>query len=653
MLNSVSSLAQTTSTINSNNNRLNAAAQPTPHAGFLSVTPTSLAFTAVAGGSNPATQSVTLTTSSAAGTNYNSSVTYNAGQPTGWLSYSPTAGIVLMGTSQTITIKATVGTLPAGTYNATITFTDALTPTDNASVSITFTIAGAPTLSISPSGLVFNAVAGGANPAPLTTNLSAANGANGTITYGSIMAYGGGQPTGWLSDSPNTATIANGSAQPISVMVNIAGLSMGTYNGTITFTDKAVPSDTVTLNVTLNVAAPTTTPIITTTTTLAPTTTTPIITTTTTPAPTTATTTTPAPTTTTITTRPRTTISRTTTSVNTGRISGQVLINGNGISAITLRLNGGNYQQTDADGNFSFADLAGGDYNLTVLVDSNIYSSNDGFSKATDVAGYVHPIIHLDTNQISASNNFNLQTNTPPTNVPTTVTTTRPIITPTTAPVTTTQGGGEPDFPGCPPPNPLPKVLSFNYCVTQSPTDPNTFNLSINLYNDTQENLDLSHTLILNLSQGATTRPKTVSNGNVTTSADGSQVIWSNIQLAPGQSASLSFYISKAAKSATLVQDIKVTGLKQALHSSFNTILPAILAKIGTGQEAIYPITDQSNPTGTQPTGQGGGDIVGLPATGQGESISGVAPILLILLLSLAALAVGSSLGLVWWRKSR
>jgi N-acetylneuraminic acid mutarotase len=105
----------------------NGAATPS-----LSFNPTSLSFSATAGGGNPGTKSSTVSTSDSAAP----TISITDDQP--WLSESPTSG---PGPSQSITFTATTGSLAAGTYTATVTAS--ASGYTSGTLSVTFTVAPA------------------------------------------------------------------------------------------------------------------------------------------------------------------------------------------------------------------------------------------------------------------------------------------------------------------------------------------------------------------------------------------------------------------------------------------------------------------------------------------------------------------------------
>lgn len=596
----------------------------------LSVSPGNLSFTANSG-TNPASQSVSLSSNN--GTiNYSSGVSYSG--TGGWLSLSGGGGSVTRGQPQTINFNVNSSTLAVGTYNATVTFVDTNFPSDTASVNVSLNVLAIPTISTQPANvsLVFNAAAGGSNPAALSVTLKFNGAGSSGISYSSSINYSSSQ-TNWLSLNPGSGSIAAGGTQSVTVNASTGNLAVGTYNATIVFSG---PSNNVSVPVAFNVtvAAPTPTPVVATPT--------PVVTTTTT---TTATTTTPVTTT--------TTTAATTTSNNgqggnnapTSSISGRVFINNAGAGGIVVRLNGGNYRTTDGNGYFTFGHLAPDTYHLTVLVDPKQYISTDGYSQATDIAGYSHPIISLGESENVTDEDFNLQS----------ATATTPSSSGGGGPTATPTPIGNSDFSGCQPPSFLPNVLSLNYCVSKSPTDPNLFQINFVLHNATHDNLDLSHTLVFALQPGTNIQRNSSSQGQTNLSPDGKQLSWSGLSLAPGQSVSLNVYMTKAANSLTLLQSVNVTGVNLTLNSPFSAVLPAVLAQAGVGSDPITSSTNSATaPAGTSSSGSGSVNIPGgLPQTGVTAVANSDSTSLALVLLWLFAIVILGGLILLVWLKPR
>jgi glucose/arabinose dehydrogenase len=102
-----------------------------------------------------------------------------------------------------------------------------------------------PTLSVAPGSLSFTATAGGANPASQSVSVS--------NTGGGSLSFTASDDATWLSVSP-----ASGSAPAtLTASANVAGLSAGTYNGTITVAASGASGSPKQIAVTLTVNAST------------------------------------------------------------------------------------------------------------------------------------------------------------------------------------------------------------------------------------------------------------------------------------------------------------------------------------------------------------------------------------------------------------
>jgi uncharacterized protein (TIGR03437 family) len=189
----------------------------------------SLAFTAAAGGSAPGGQTVSLncaTRSAAFATNVN----------VGWLSVSPPSGV----TPATVTIFVNPAGLLPGSYTGFVGATGACGTAIPLPVALTVVPSGPGNLIagliIAPPSLTFDYQAGAANPAVQALTLG---GASQAVTLTASNA-------GWLSVSALTAT----APAVVSVAVNPAGLTSGTYIGAIVLASAAgSQSVPVTLNV--------------------------------------------------------------------------------------------------------------------------------------------------------------------------------------------------------------------------------------------------------------------------------------------------------------------------------------------------------------------------------------------------------------------
>ena len=197
----------------------------------IGTSPTSLSFTAQQGGGNPTAQ--TLTISNAGG----GTLSWSANDTTTWLSLSPASGT---GTG-TVTVSVTTGTFTAGSYSGTVMLS--ATGASSVIVPVTFTVTTAPlppAIGASPASFSFTAQAG-ANPTAQTLTIS--NRGNGTLSWNAS------DNATWLTMSPASGT-GNGA---VTLTVNSANLTVGSYSGLITLS--ATGATTVTVPVTFTVTA--------------------------------------------------------------------------------------------------------------------------------------------------------------------------------------------------------------------------------------------------------------------------------------------------------------------------------------------------------------------------------------------------------------
>jgi hypothetical protein len=147
----------------------------------------------------------------------------------------------------------------------------------------------------------------------------------------------------------------------------------------------------------------------------------------------------------------------------------------------------------------------------------------------------------------------------------------------------------------------------------------------MNLDNETNEVLDLSHTLVCSLQRGTSVKPIVNNENNFTLAPDGSQFAWkADPALQPKGKDTLRFLITKAVNSTTLVTNIRVTGLRTTRNSAFAAILPGFEAKLG--QQALVLDLDKVDPQAVS---------VSVPATGvapapQSQNLSWLVVIVLL-----------------------
>ncbi len=185
--------------------------------GPLTLNPTSLSFSGVVNGTQPASQNVSVSTSPS-GTAFS---VQTSGSNCGWLAVSPNG---TQTTNRTLAVSANTSGLSAGTYTCNVALTSG---TSTQTVPVTLTLSGSgggTTISASPSSLSFSYQQGGTAPDSQYPTISSASGSAGIGVSISVT-----QGATWLSVSPGSAST------PITLVVNVnpTGLAGGTYNGTI------------------------------------------------------------------------------------------------------------------------------------------------------------------------------------------------------------------------------------------------------------------------------------------------------------------------------------------------------------------------------------------------------------------------------------
>ena len=223
---------------------------------ILSVSPTSLSFTAVQGGSNPASSTVNVTNTGVG------ALTFNATSDSPWLTVSPASGSA----PQNLQIGASVGGLAQGTYTGHITITSVGAQGSPALVTVTLTVSPAATtlssFTLSPTTVIGGnsstgtavlsgpAPAGGANVSLSSNNAAAQVPASVPVLAGATTA-GFTVTTNGISGSTSATITGNyGAIQTATLNINPATLASVTLNptsvqggvsstGTVTLSGKA------------------------------------------------------------------------------------------------------------------------------------------------------------------------------------------------------------------------------------------------------------------------------------------------------------------------------------------------------------------------------------------------------------------------------
>ena len=203
----------------------------------ISLNPSALSFSAVAGGTAPAAQLITLTNPSGG------TLSWTTSDNAAWLSLSTGSGTT---TTETDSISATVNPtgLAAGSYTAAITISATGAANTPQVIPVSLMLSPAPTsspvISLNVTSLTFTGTSGASNPSAQSFTIS--NTGTGTMTWTA------GDNATWLTLSPasgtNTGTVA--------AAVNLTGLSAGTYSGTIIVSATGATSKTLPVSFTVN-----------------------------------------------------------------------------------------------------------------------------------------------------------------------------------------------------------------------------------------------------------------------------------------------------------------------------------------------------------------------------------------------------------------
>lgn len=196
----------------------------------------SVAFSAVQGMGNPASQTINITASG----NCNWPVNWSAAVSSGasWLGLSPASGVFpVSGQSATLSLNANIAGLPPNTYTAQVTIS-ASNGTAGAiqgspqAFTVSLTVLPPCSLSVQApaAGLTFTTVQGQAAPPAQNFSFSEAGTCARPVSW-SVAASTGN--TNWLALSPSSGSDIGGGAT-VSASVNPQNLAPGTYTGTIT-----------------------------------------------------------------------------------------------------------------------------------------------------------------------------------------------------------------------------------------------------------------------------------------------------------------------------------------------------------------------------------------------------------------------------------
>ena len=205
----------------------------------MKVAPESLAFHGTDVLPKPSSQQITITNSGTA------QLTYSATHTASWLSLQGGSGLVASQGEAGVTVSVDGSGLQPGVYHDVVTVKDDTGASE--SVAISFEIRTSPKLTLSPmTGLSYSYTMGSPNPMPQAITITVVDDADGTATWRANIAG-----AAWLGLSPSSST-GNGTTV-LQTMVDPAGLSAGSYQGTITVSSSGISGTPVSIPVNLEI----------------------------------------------------------------------------------------------------------------------------------------------------------------------------------------------------------------------------------------------------------------------------------------------------------------------------------------------------------------------------------------------------------------
>jgi hypothetical protein len=205
----------------------------------IGVNPKDLSFSARIGGSNPASKTITIQNTG------QSTLDYQITSDKGWLTASPPNG-TSESASNDHAVSVNIGGLGVGNYQGTLTIMDTSATNNPQTVSVSLSITSElpPEIWVSTNQMSFTAEQGGSNPSSQTFQVR--NSGAGTLNYQITW------DEAWMSVSPDSGS-SGGANRTHRVSINKAGLTEGTYRGTITVSDANATNSPQTIAVTLRI----------------------------------------------------------------------------------------------------------------------------------------------------------------------------------------------------------------------------------------------------------------------------------------------------------------------------------------------------------------------------------------------------------------
>lgn len=201
----------------------NGAAPPAP---ALTVSPHNLAFSATQGGGTPAAQILSVDSTGAA-------LSFAVTSGATWLTATPGGN-----TPGSVRVSVNPAGLASGSYTGSVVLTSSGASNSPQSIPVTLTVSR-PALTLNPSSLAFSSAPGG-TPARQTVSVG---------STGAALSFADSTSgTTWL-----TATPSGNTPGTVRVSVNTAGLSSGSYTGSVVLTSPGASNSPQTVPVSLTI----------------------------------------------------------------------------------------------------------------------------------------------------------------------------------------------------------------------------------------------------------------------------------------------------------------------------------------------------------------------------------------------------------------
>ncbi len=207
---------------------------------IVTATPATIPFSSIFGQKSSLTQTATISNAGGGTLVWHATAATAIGGA--WLAITPKIGTITQHLSTPITVTATpLGTLTPGTYTGTIT----ITGTDNLghlangsplSIPVTFVVQAPCAVATTAPSLIFQGVAGGANPLAQSVAITASGACVHALTWTATAVATTPAGGTWLTATPAIGTVSVTVLSATNVGVVLKGLTAGSYTGSVTLT---------------------------------------------------------------------------------------------------------------------------------------------------------------------------------------------------------------------------------------------------------------------------------------------------------------------------------------------------------------------------------------------------------------------------------